>query len=114
MEWARILAYITGTADHELLLQHEYLLAEKVGRDGSRSTVKSSNSATRDCCLGPLPCRSIVESRAPDQWLPVRSFVDQAFRGLTAGCLRRPTGSNRVRGTKNNPAAPRTRRRWRQ
>jgi hypothetical protein len=45
-ERARILAYITGTADHELLLQHEYLLAEKVDRDGNRSTVKSSNSAT--------------------------------------------------------------------
>src|SRR5664280_3763988 len=28
MEWARILAYITGTVDHELLLQNEYLAAE--------------------------------------------------------------------------------------
>ena len=25
MEWARILAYITGTVDHELLLRNEYL-----------------------------------------------------------------------------------------
>jgi hypothetical protein len=28
MEWARILAYITGTVDHELLLRNEYLSAE--------------------------------------------------------------------------------------
>src|SRR5450830_927468 len=28
MEWARILAYITGTVDHELLLRNEYLAAE--------------------------------------------------------------------------------------
>jgi putative transposase len=28
MEWARILAYITGTVDQELLLCNEYLAAE--------------------------------------------------------------------------------------
>ena len=28
MEWARILAYITGTVAHELLLRNEYLAAE--------------------------------------------------------------------------------------
>jgi hypothetical protein len=28
MEWARILAYITGTVDRELLLRNEYLAAE--------------------------------------------------------------------------------------
>jgi putative transposase len=28
MEWARVLAYITGTVDQELLLRNEYLLAE--------------------------------------------------------------------------------------
>jgi hypothetical protein len=28
MEWARTLAYITGTADQELLLRNEYLVAE--------------------------------------------------------------------------------------
>jgi len=29
MDWARILAYITGTVDQELLLRNEYLAAEK-------------------------------------------------------------------------------------
>ncbi len=28
MEWARILAYISGTVDHELLLRNEYLATE--------------------------------------------------------------------------------------
>ena len=28
MDWARMLAYITGTVDHELLLRNEYLAAE--------------------------------------------------------------------------------------
>ena len=28
MIWARMLAYITGTVDHELLLRNEYLAAE--------------------------------------------------------------------------------------
>ena len=28
MEWARTLAYITGTVDQELLLRNEYLVAE--------------------------------------------------------------------------------------
>ena len=28
MEWARILAYITGTVDQELLLRNEYLVTE--------------------------------------------------------------------------------------
>jgi hypothetical protein len=28
MEWTRILAYITGTVDQELLLRNEYLAAE--------------------------------------------------------------------------------------
>ena len=28
MQWARILAYVTGTVDQELLLRNEYLVAE--------------------------------------------------------------------------------------
>ena len=28
MDWARILAYITGTVDQELLLRNEYLVTE--------------------------------------------------------------------------------------
>jgi len=28
MDWARVLAYVTGTVDQELLLRNEYLAAE--------------------------------------------------------------------------------------
>jgi hypothetical protein len=35
MEWARILAYITGTVDQELLLRNEYLVAENRILEGS-------------------------------------------------------------------------------
>jgi hypothetical protein len=34
MEWARTLAYITGTVDQELLLRNEYLVAEKPDPEG--------------------------------------------------------------------------------
>jgi hypothetical protein len=30
MEWARILAYVTGTVDQELLVRNEYLAAENM------------------------------------------------------------------------------------
>ena len=34
MDWPRILAYITGTVDQELLLRNEYLVAEnRIVRD---------------------------------------------------------------------------------
>jgi putative transposase len=39
MDWARLLAYITGTVDQELLLRNEYLTAETVL---PQSTVGSS------------------------------------------------------------------------
>jgi hypothetical protein len=29
MNWPRLLAYITGTVDQELLLRNEYIVAEK-------------------------------------------------------------------------------------
>jgi hypothetical protein len=31
MDWARILAYVTGTVDQELLARNEYLTAERAG-----------------------------------------------------------------------------------
>ena len=37
MDWVRILAYITGTVDQELLLRNEYLAAEKNGFSRHRS-----------------------------------------------------------------------------
>src|SRR5450830_1066704 len=45
MEWARILAYITGTVDQELLLRNEYLAAEnRVLRGQLKGRLKLSDS----------------------------------------------------------------------
>ena len=35
MDWARILAYVTGTVDQELLTRNEYLAAETLGHQGA-------------------------------------------------------------------------------
>jgi hypothetical protein len=37
MDWARILAHVTGTVDQELLARNEYLAAEN-RRHGTRTT----------------------------------------------------------------------------
>ena len=44
MDWARILAYVTGTVDQELLLRNEYLAAEKPNPEGP---VKGAAEALR-------------------------------------------------------------------
>jgi hypothetical protein len=57
MDWARILAYVTGTVDQELLARNEYLAAENrimreewtltrsgSGRPASRCPVEGRNS----------------------------------------------------------------------
>ena len=45
MEWARILAYITGTVDHELLLRNEYLAAEnRILKAQSKGRLKLSDA----------------------------------------------------------------------
>jgi hypothetical protein len=33
MDWARILAYVTGTVDQQLLARNEYLAAENLSAD---------------------------------------------------------------------------------
>src|SRR5659263_399988 len=47
MEWARIMAYITGTVDQELLLRNEYLAAEnRILRGQLKGRLKFSVSYT--------------------------------------------------------------------
>jgi hypothetical protein len=43
MEWTRILAYITGSVDRELLLRNEYLAAENRGARHSYVLIIASN-----------------------------------------------------------------------
>ena len=44
MDWVRILAYITGTVDQELLLRNEYLVAENRILKAQRKTLSLANS----------------------------------------------------------------------
>ncbi len=39
MVWARMLVYITGTVDQELLLRNEYLVAENPNEERTRDEV---------------------------------------------------------------------------
>jgi transposase InsO family protein len=106
MEWARILAYITGTVDQELLLRNEYLAAEnrvlrgqlkgrlklsdaeraKLGEIGRRLGRKAlgevANAALPDTILGwyrRLVARKFDGSRHRS---PGRPRVDKTIEGL--------------------------------
>src|SRR5664279_2079615 len=100
MEWARILAYITGTVDQELLLRNEYLAAENrilrtqiKGRlqlsDGERATL--GEIAHR---LGRKALVEIAVAAKPDTILGwFRKLVAHKFDGSRA---RRALGRPRV------------------
>ena len=50
MNWARVLAYVTGTVDQELLARTEYLAAENrilKAKDGSSSRTPSEPHSAR-------------------------------------------------------------------
>ena len=63
MDWARILAYVTGTVDQELLGRNEYLAAEnrimKAQLKGDRSVRTTSEARPQD------------SARPRDRWIPV-------------------------------------------
>jgi hypothetical protein len=54
MDWARVLAYVTGTVDQELLARNEYLAAENGIRDGSsdRRPLRFTARSTGVCATG--------------------------------------------------------------
>ena len=61
MNWARILAYVTGTVDQELLLRNEYLAAENrilkaqlKGRLRLSYIRSRASNARRDCSSSTL------------------------------------------------------------
>jgi len=56
MNWARILAHITGTVDQELLLRNEYLVAEGDLAGCLSNQGKSLFPAdTQNCAMYPVP-----------------------------------------------------------
>lgn len=91
MAWARILAYITGTVDQELLLRNEYLAAENrilraqvQGRlklnDGERATL--GEIAHR---LGRKALEEVAHAAMPDILLGwYRKLVEKKFRRFSS------------------------------
>ena len=87
MDWARILAYVMGTVDQELLARNEYLVAENrilkaelKGRlklsDGERATLGEIGHRLGRKVLGPAghyPCLVPQAGRPQIRWLEGRS-----------------------------------------
>jgi hypothetical protein len=110
MEWARILAYITRSVDHELLLRNEYLIAEnrilkaqlqgrlrlsdderaRLGEIGHRLGRKALSEAAR---LGFLPPQPVLESH-PGRLRPrARWRYRHRFAAIPANRARPPRQS---------------------
>ena len=93
MEWARILGYITGTVDQELLLRNEYLVAEnRILRDQLKGRLRLSD--TERASLGEIGHRlgrkalaEVAKTAVPDTilgwyWaLVARKFDGSKARG---------------------------------
>ena len=100
MDWARILAYITGTVDQELLLRNEYLAAEnRILRGQLKGQLKLSDSER--ATLGEIGRRmgrkvlgEVANVARPDTILAwYRKLVARKFDGSKA---RRSPGRPRV------------------
>ena len=96
MEWARILAYITGTVDKELLLRNEYLAAENrilKARLQGRLRLSDAERATLGEIghrLGRKALGEVATAALPDTILGwYRRLVARKFDGSR---LRRPLG----------------------
>ena len=88
MEWARILAYITGTVDQELLLRNEYLAADnRILRDQLKGRLKLSNAERAKLGeigrrLGRKALSEVANAALPDTILAwYRSLVARKFDG---------------------------------
>jgi putative transposase len=102
MDWPRILAYITGTVDQELLLRNEYLVAEnRILRDQVNGRLLLSDSEKKTLAeigyrLGRKALADVANAAKPDTILAwYRKLVAKKFDGSTA---RRKIGRPRVDG----------------
>jgi hypothetical protein len=100
MEWARLLAYITGTVDRELLLRNEYLAAEnRILKAQSRGRLCLSNADRATLGeighrLGRKALGEVANAALPDTILGwYRRLVAGKFDGSKA---RRSPGRPRV------------------
>jgi putative transposase len=100
MDWPRILAYITGTVDQELLLRNEYLVAEnRILRDQVNSRLLLSDSEKKTLAeigyrLGRKTLEDVANAAKPDTILGwYRKLIAQKFDGSNA---RRKVGRPQV------------------
>jgi len=100
MDWPRILAYITGTVDQELLLRNEYLVAEnRILRDRVEARLLLSDSQKRTLAeigyrLGRKALEDVANAAKPETILGwYRKLIAQKFDGSKA---RRKIGRPRV------------------
>src|SRR6202521_2578210 len=91
MDWPRILAYITGTVDQELLLRNEYLVAEnRILRDQVNGRLLLSDSEKKTLAeigyrLGRKALEDVANAAKPDTILGWnRKLVAQKFDGSKA------------------------------
>ncbi len=91
MDWPRILAYITGTVDQELLLRNEYLVAEnRILRDQVNGRLLLSVSQKKTLAeigyrLGRKGLEDVANAAKPDTILGwYRKLVAQKFDGSNA------------------------------
>src|ERR1700674_328704 len=100
MDWPRILAYITGTVDQELLLRNEYLVAEnRILRNQERGRLVLSGSEKRTLAeigyrLGRKALEDVANAAKSDTILGLyRNLVAQKFDGSK---LRQSPGRPRI------------------
>jgi len=91
MDWPRILAYITGTVDQELLLRNEYLAAEnRILREQVKGRLLLSDSEKKTLAeigfrLGRKSLEDVAKAARPDTILGwYRKLVAQKFDGSKA------------------------------
>jgi putative transposase len=105
MEWARILAYITGTVDQELLLRNEYLAAEnRVLRGQLKGRLKLSDAERAK--LGEIGRRldrkalgEVANAALPDTILAwYRRLVTRKFDGSKHRSPGRPRVDKTIEG----------------
>jgi putative transposase len=100
MDWPRILAYITGTVDQELLLRNEYLVAEnRILKEQVNGRLRLSDAERKTLAeigyrLGRKTLEDVANAAKPDTILGwYRKLVAQKFDGSKA---RRKVGRPQV------------------
>ena len=109
-QWARLLAFVTGLVNQELLLRNEYLAAEnRILRAHLPSRLRLSDAERSTLAeiakrLGRKALKDIARVAKPDTLLAwYRRLVAQKFRRIPAACLPRPPSGRSGGGGARGP-----------